>query len=215
MISSLSIVGVALALGAPALSVIYWLRVNPRIFFRIAGEQYGDLILIQKNTRILFAVGTNSSGHINILNIAVYFDDNQVDLFQTKGINKEGSADRSFPMAIIYPEQKVVTKNSLQTNHFDMQSNADEFSLKIIVTAEPDHARLPFLLSVLPVRKIRKEKIVQFRVDQNLKKDMKKQGLMLKPGESFHAVGVQSQEGVSAVTSQGTATIDVREILDD
>ncbi len=44
---------------------------------------------------------------------------------------------------------------------------------------------------------------------------MKKQGLQLKPKESIQVAGVQSQSGMSAIADKGTATVDVREILND
>lgn len=210
-----TIIGLTIALGTLTFSLIYWWRISPKVFFRVAGEQLGEPIPTSNRESIFFAIGTSSPNQVNILSLAVYFDDNQVDLFKTKGIEKEMSTERQLPMAIIFPEQKVVTKNRLQTNYFDFQAKADNFTIKLVATVEPDHSRLPFWFSILPVRKVHKERIVQFRIDADPAPSLQKQGLMLKPGESFQIAGPQSQEGISAAASQGTVTVDVREILDE
>lgn len=211
--NSISIVGLVFTL--PILSVVYWVWISPRIFFRVAGEQSGNPICVKRNARIPFAVSTRSSGYVNIINVSVYFDDNQINLFKTLGVQKEMSTDRVFPMAIIFPEKKEVKKYTLQSNYFDVQEKVDNFSVKLVAVAEPDHSRLPFWLSILPARTVRKEKIIHFRVDLNLQEDMRKQGLLLKPRESIQIIGVQSQSEMSAVADKGTVAVDVREILND
>lgn len=215
MTDPIAILGLILALVAPILSVVYWVWISPRLFFRVAGEQSGNPIYIKRNARVSFAVGTKSSGYVNIISIAVYFDNDQVDLFKTSGIQKEMSIDRLFPMAIIFPEKKVVKKYTLQANYFDIHEKVNSFSVKLVTVAEPNHSRLPFWLSILPVRATQKEKVIHFRVDPDLREDLKKQGLQLKPKESVQVTGVQSQSGMSAIADKGTAMVDVREILND
>ena len=211
----LSIIGLIIALVAPATYLFYWRFISPRIILRFAGEQMGEPLLVPRTGVVSFAVGTKSQNQINILSTEVYFNDDQVNLFKTIGINKEISLDRNLPMSVVFPEKKRIVKGTFEGNYIYMEAKVDTFSLKLVVVSEPDHSTLPFWLSVMPTRKVRTEKAVSFKIDPNFIEDLKKQGLLLKPGEAIHVSGVQSQESVFMVSSKGTSAVDVREVVDE
>lgn len=196
------------------IGVCYWLFFDPQIFFRIAGEQKGEPIIVLPVCRIPFAVSTNSFSRVILLSVSVCFNDDLVTLFSTKGIQKQLTVDREFPMEILFQEEKHVIRKTLQANYFDVQAQRDSFSIKFKTVAEVDHAKLPFLFSILPVRRVEAEWVVSFEVDPNVKMTEQTHGLMIKPGEAIQIAGEQSQERVTAATDKGVGTLRVREIVD-
>ncbi len=192
--------------------LVYWLFFSPRVFFRVGGEQKGEPIKILPVCSIPFAVSTNSCVRVNLLSVSVLFDDNFVSLFSTKGIKMEISVDRKFPMAALFLEEKIVARKILQANYLDIHARKANFSIKISVVAEADHASLPFFLSILPARKVRVERVVEFEVDSNIQMVEQTHGLMIKPGEAVQTTGIQAQDGVTAATNKGSAIVNLREI---
>src|SRR3989344_3304888 len=108
----------------------------------------------------------------------------------------------------------VLKAGYLQTNHFDYQPKTDNFSVKITVKAEADEAELPFLLNMFPSPKVISERVIRFRVDKDMVRDLKKLGLTISPGESFQSEGVQSQEALWAMSDRGVVQAKVTEITE-
>lgn len=203
--------------GAISLIVycLHWWVYSPKLFIRIGGEKLGDPIPVAKEGRIDFACGTDSSRKSGILEVLVSFDPEKVELFRTKGVAKEITVDRKFPMAVVFRDKKEVVRKVLQTNFFDYQSRVDSFAVKITVISEIDPSSLPFLLTMFSPRKVRSEKIVRFLVKEGASMDLKTHGVIIGPKESMQVVGVQSQEAVWAATSKGEATVKIMEVFDE
>lgn len=186
---------------------------SPRILIRVGGDQQGtEPIQISEKGNVPFGISTGSKVKAFIYEVWVGFNDDEVDLSETKGGEKRITADTQFPLAILFSERRAVKRGYLQTNYFDYEPKADNFSVKILVRAEADEAELPFLLNMFPVPKIVSERIVKFKVIKGITHDLKKLGLTIGPGESIQSEGVQSQESFWAVADKGIAQVKVREI---
>jgi len=195
--------------------LLHWKFYSPKPFIRVSGEQLGDLIHIPEKGNIFFAVSTKS-GHKSVLSeVWVSFDPDEADLFKTRGAERRNIADNKFPFALLFSEKRIIVKAHLQGNYFDYEAKKPKFSVKFIINSEIETTELPFLLNMFPVRKIKAERIVRFKVAQEYTANLQRDGLALLPTESMHIEGVQSQEEWHAATSKGTGILKVREIIGD
>ena len=215
MIEALSIIlGLLGAISIIAYLISYWFY-SPRIEFRVGGEQSGEPIRVISAEQISFAVFTKSSKTTRIIGEWIHFHPDEVDLFKTMGVKKEMGIDRRFPMSISFPEEKNVTKGVLQANYFNYQARSKEFTIKFDVLSEIDPVELPFFLDMFLPRKVRSQRIVTFKVDNDVVVDLKTHGLAFLPGESMQMAGVQSQEGVTAVADEGQVKVFGMVLVDD
>lgn len=92
----------------------------PKILIRVGGDQRGvEPIPIPEIGNIPFAILTKSKLKTLISEVWVSFDDESVNLFETKGVEKRITTDNRFPMAILFTERRIVKAGYLQTNYFD------------------------------------------------------------------------------------------------
>jgi hypothetical protein len=197
------------------LYLILWKFFSPRVLFRVAGEQSGEPIKVNPIGQKIFATFTKSTKKTRVLGLWIYFHPNEVDLFETSGVEKGFSVDRQFPMSISFGEEKEIVRGTLQANYFHYRTKGRKFTLKFDVLSEIDSTELPFLLDMFPPRKVRSTRTVTFEVDNNVVPDLKTHGLLLLPGEAMQVVGVQSQQGVSAVSDKEGALLDVWELIEN
>ena len=194
---------------------LHWKFYSPKPFIRVSGEQSGDPIQIPEKNTIFFAVSTKSDRKSVLCEVWVSFNPDEVDLSKTKGAEQSVIVDNKYPLALLFPEKRIIVKGHLQGNYFDYKAKKPEFSAKFIINSEIETTELPFLLNMFPARKLRTERIVRFKVTQGYTADLKRDGLLLLPKESVHLEGVQSQEEVYAATSKGIASLKVIELIDD
>lgn len=195
-----------------------WLRwfYSPKIIIRVGGDQQGvEPIQVPERGNVPFGVSTGSKLKAFISEVWVSFNDEEVDLYKTKGGERRITIDNQFPMAILFPERRAIKQGYLQTNYFDYESKAGHFSVKITTRAETDEAELPFLLNMFPAPKMITARVIKFKVVKGMANDLKKLGLMMLPGESIQSEGVQSQEAFWAVADRGIAQVKVREVIED
>ena len=189
---------------------------SPKIFIRVGGDQQGvDPIQLSEKGDVPFGISTGSKIKAFISEVWVSFNEDEVDLFKTKGIEKRITTDNLFPTAILFSDRRAVKRGYLQTNYFDYEPKIDNFSVKIIVRAETDEAELPFLLNMFPAPKIIAERLIRFKVAKGMEHDLRKLGLTIRPGESIQSEGIQSQEAFWAVADKGIAQLKIREIIED
>ncbi len=194
--------------------LIHWKFYSPHLLFRVGGEQIGEPIKVTPVGQIGFAIFTKSREKIRILGLWIRFHPDEVDLFKTRGIEKGMTIDTQFPMSIAFGEEKEVVKGSLQANYFDYQAKSNKFSLEFVVLSEINPTELPFPIDMFPPRKVRSTRIVTFEVKNDLVTDLKTHGLTLLPGEAMQIKGVQSQEGMQAVSDKEGAVIKVMELVE-
>jgi hypothetical protein len=204
-----------LGISSLVVYLIHWKFYSPRLLFRVAGEQWGEPIKVNPIGQVLFATFTKSSKKIRVLGLWIHFHPDEVDLFKTRGAKKEMTVDRQFPMSIEFGEEKDVVKGTLQVNYFNYQAKGNKFIVKFDSLSEINPTELPFLLDMFPPRKVRSTKIVTFKVDNNVVTDLKTHGLFLLPGEAMQMIGIQSQEGMWAVSEKEGTVIEVRELIED
>lgn len=194
---------------------LHWKFYSPKPFIRVSGEQSGDPIQIPEKSTIFFAVSTKSVRKSVLCGVWVSFNPDEVDLSKTRGAEQRVIVDNKYPLALLFPEKRIIVKGHLQGNYFDYEEKKPEFSAKFIINSEIETTELPFLLNMFPARKLRTERIVRFKVTQGYTVDLKRDGLLLLPKESVHLEGVQSQGEVYAATSKGIASLKVIELIDD
>jgi hypothetical protein len=127
-------------------------------------------------------------------------------------VERRGLVGDTFPHALYFPEKRIVTRGNWQGNFFDYEAKQNEFKVKFIASTEIETTELPFLINVIPPRKVRIEKIVRFKAVNDFTPTIQSSGLLLRPKEQLHLEGRQSQEAVYAATSEGTTTLKVFEI---
>ena len=208
-----------LSIRAPIpLCTSLWLRwvYSPKIIIRVGGDQQGvELIQVPESGNVPFGISTKSKLKTFVSEVWISFNDEEVDLYKTKGGEKRITTDNQFPMAILFPERRAIKQGYLQTNYFDYKPKVDHFSLKITARAETDEAELPFLLNMFPAPKVITERVIKFKVVKGMVNDLKKLGLTMLPGESMQSEGIQSQEAFWAVADRGSAQVKVREVIED
>lgn len=195
-----------------------WLRwfYPPKIIIRVGGDQQGiEMIQVPESGNVPFGISMGSKLKAFVFEVWVGFNDEEVDLYKTKGGERRITTDNQFPMAILFPERRTVKQGYLQTNYFDYEQKTDNFSVKITVRAETDEAELPFLLNMFPTPKMIAERVIKFKVVKGMTNDLKKLGLTMLPGESMQSEGVQSQGAFWAVADRGIAQVKVREVIED
>jgi hypothetical protein len=211
----LGVLGGVLGILSLTVYLIRWKFYSPRLLFRVSGEQMGEPIKVNPVGHVGFATFTKSTKKIRVLGLWINFHPNEVDLFKTRGIEKKMTVDREFPMSIAFGEEKEVVKGTLQANYFNYQAKGNKFTVKFDILSEINPTELPFLIDMFPPRKVRSMRTVTFEVDKNVVMDLKTHGLTLLPGEAMQTVGVQSQEGVWAVSDKEGAVLNVMEIVED
>jgi len=204
-----------LGISSLVVYLIRWKFYSPHLLFRVAGEQLGEPIKVNPIGQVPFATFTKSSKKIRVLGLWIYFNPDDVDLFKTRGAKKEMTVDRQFPMSIAFGEEKDVVKGTLQANYFKYQAKGNKFIVKFDGLSEINSTELPFLLDMFSPRKVRSTRTVTFEVDNNVVTDLKTHGLPLLPGEAMQTVGVQSQEGIWAVSDKEGTVIEVMELVED
>lgn len=123
----LELISFILSVSGLVFGLYYWIFLSPRIIFKISGEQLGEPIKILPSCKVLFAISTKSYSTVNILRISILFDDSFVNLFSTKGITKEISVDRKYPMVIFFSEIGTVVKNTFHAKYFELNAKQDIF----------------------------------------------------------------------------------------
>lgn len=194
---------------------LHWRFYSPKPFVRVSGEQSGDPIQIPEKGKIFFGVCTKSSCKSVLCEVWVSFNPDEVNLLKTRGAEQRVTVDNKYPLALLFPEKRIIAKRHFQGNYFDYEAINPEFSVKFIIDSEIETTELPFLLNMFPSRKLRTSRVVRFKVTQGYTTDPKKDGLRLLPKESIHIEGIQSQEGVYAATSKGVGSLKVIELIDD
>lgn len=194
---------------------LHWRFYSPKPFVRVSGEQSGDPIQIPEKGKISFGVCTKSGCKSVLCEVWVSFNPDEVNLLKTRGAEQRVTVDNKYPLALLFPEKRIIAKGHFQGNYFDYEAINPEFSVKFIVDSEIEATELPFLLNMFPSRKLRTGRVVRFKVTPGYATDLKRDGLQLLPKESIHIEGVQSQEGVIAATSKGVGSIKVIELIDD
>jgi len=194
---------------------IRWKFYSPYLLFRVGGEQMGNPIKVTPVGQVGFAIFTKSTKRTRILGLWIHFHPDEVDLFKTRGVKKEMTIDTQFPMSIAFGEEKEVVKGTLQSNYFNYEAKGNKFTVKFDVLSEIDSTELPFLIEMFSSRKVRSTRIVTFEVDNDVIMDLKTHGLTLLPGESMQMKGMQSQEGMQAVSDKEGAVIKVMELIED
>lgn len=219
ILSKMEITAIILSIIATIPFCAYlWLRwfYSPKIIIRVGGDQQGvEPIQVPERGDVPFGVSTGSKLKAFISEVWVSFNDEEVDLYKTKGGERRITTDNQFPMAILFTGRRVVKASYLQTNHFDYEPKADTFSVKITVRATVDEAELPFLLNMFPVPKMITARVIKFKVVKEMANDLKKLGLTMLPGESIQSEGIQSQEALWAVADRDVAQVKVREIIEE
>jgi len=175
----------------------------------------GNPIKVTPVGQVGFAIFTKSTKRTRILGLWIHFHPDEVDLFKTRGVKKEMTIDTQFPMSIAFGEEKEVVKGTLQSNYFNYEAKGNKFTVKFDVLSEIDSTELPFLIEMFSSRKVRSTRIVTFEVDNDVIMDLKTHGLTLLPGESMQMKGMQSQEGMQAVSDKEGAVIKVMELIED
>ena len=211
IISLLAIVLAIIPLGIYFIQKLFY---SSKVFFRIGGEQAGEPIQIPENGRVDFAVSTELKHKIFISEVWVSFDPDQVDLFKTRGAEKRGTLEEQFPVAILFPDRRVIKKDNFQGNYFDYETKISEFLIKLTAISEIDETELPLILRMFPTSKISTELIVKFKVFKDIAFNLQKTGLMLRPNESLEVEGTQAQEAVMASSEKETAKLRVIEIIE-
>lgn len=184
---------------------------SPKIIFRVAGEQNGEPIKTSHVGRINFAVSTKSSHKIILSEVFVGFSPDKVDLSKTKGAETRVDVNTEFPMTLLFPEKRTITKKHLQANYFDYETNNSEFLIKFTAFVNVDETEIPHVLDMFAPKKIRVERIVKFNVAKD--NELFKKGLRLAPGESVLVEGSQAQEAVWAQSEKDSATVKIHEIV--
>lgn len=215
MYETISFVLGALGILSLIVYLIHWKFYSPRLLFRVSGEQLGEPIKVNPVGQVKFAAFTKSTKKTQVLGLWIHFHPHEVDLFKTRGTKNEMTVDRQFPLSIAFGEEKEVVKGTLQANYFNYQAKGNKFTVKFDVLSEINPTELPFLLDMFPPRKVRSTRIVTFEVEKNVVLDLKTHGLTLLPGEAIQMKGVQSQEGVWAVSDKEGAVLSITEIVED
>ncbi|GAB6284328.1 MAG: hypothetical protein STSR0009_05270 [Methanoregula sp.] len=175
----------------------------------------GEPIKVNPVGQVGFATFTKSVKNIRVLGLWIHFHPDEVDLFKTRGVKKEMTIDTQFPMFIAFGEEKEVRKGTLQGNYFNYQAKNNKFTVKFEVHSEINPNELPFLIDMFPPRKVRSTRIVTFKVENDVVIDLKTHGLTLLPGETMQMKGVQSQEGMRAVSDKEGTVLNVIELVED
>lgn len=218
----LNVIAILISLVAliPLLAyLLHWKFYSPKPFIRVSGEQSGDPIHIPEKGNILFAVSTKSDRKSVLSEVWVNFNPDEVDLSKTKGAEKRVTVDNrfpnEFPLAILFPEKRIIVKGHFRGNYFDYETKKTDFSVKFIINSQIQTTTLPFLLNMFPARTMQREWIVRFKVIQGYTANIPRYGLALLPKESLHLEGIQSQGAMHAATSKGIGSLKVIELIGD
>lgn len=210
----LSILALIAGSVAPGAYIFHKVLYSPKIFFRVGGEQSGEPIQVAENGREIFAVGTKSTRKIVLSEVLVCYNPDEVDISKTKGADTRITVDAKFPIALVYPERRVVTEKHLQANYFECVPKSPEFSVKLTAVASVDETEIPSLLDMFSPRKVRQERIVKFRVVKERVRDLRNTGLLMGPYEAMQIEGSQSKEAVWAQAEKGSAALKLIETVE-
>lgn len=186
----------------------------PKVLFRVGGEHQGDSIGVPKNGSVPFAVLTRSKRRVLLTGVWVAFDPDEVDLSKTKGAEQRITTDREFPVALFFPELRVVSRGHLQANYLDYHARNEAFRLKFTAYATLDAAELPWFLDMFGPKAFRAERMLHFSVATNAH-DLREYGLSVSPGESFSVEGPQAQQAVWAKTDKAGTTLRMIELVEN
>src|SRR3989344_3792846 len=84
-----------------------WLFFTPKISIRVGGEQGGEPIQVPERGNVYFAVSTTSKYRVFISEVWVAYDDDPVDLSQTKGAEERITTDSRFLTALFFSERRA------------------------------------------------------------------------------------------------------------
>ena len=180
-----------LGVSSLILYFIRWKFYQPDLFFRVGGEQQGNLIKVPPMGLVPFASSTTSKKKSKILELSILFDPDEVDLFKTPGVEKSLTSDRQFPVSIQFVDKIDVVRGFLQANFFNYVAKEDKFTIRFEGLSEIDPTEIPPLLDMIPPRKIRSSRMVTFEVDKNIVWNHITHGLFSRPGEAMRTVGEQ------------------------
>lgn len=213
-LATLSLILSAVALIPVIAYYLRWQFYSPRLFVRVGGDQQGQPISVPSEGMIQFAIGTKSRRRVYVTEVWVGFDEEGMDLSETKGAGQRFTTEHHFPRALLFSEKRIVIRRHLQGNHFVYRAKAAEFAVRFVAVAEVDEAEMPFLLDMFPPPKRRLVRTVRFRTTSE-PRTLQQLGLAVQPGEALHVEGIQAQEAAWAATDKGEAQVIVREIIDD
>jgi hypothetical protein len=200
-----------------ALSIVVYLTrylTAPRLFCRVAGEQSGEPIpLVAIEGSISFAIGTTTKRGVELLLVSVSATD-EVEI-RSKDGERVLTRDHDFPFAVEFRDSRELARGHLQGLSVSYRAAASSFQLKIRMLAALKEEDLGFLLDMFSPRKVKRERIVRFRVDPSLKLTLQQSGLVLRPGEAVQVQGKQAQDAFWAAADKEGSQVLVRELLDD
>lgn len=207
----ISILALILAL-IPLLA--YFARAHlAKVLFRVGGEQQGDVVSVPRDGTIPFAVLTQSKRRVLLSGAWVAFDPDEVDLSKTKGAEQRITTDRDFPVALLFPELRVVSRGYIQMNYLDYHAKRAEFRFKFTAYATLDAAELPSLLDMFGAKAFRTERMVRFSVAADAH-GLRENGLLVSPGESVSVEGPQAQQAVWAKADKEGTTLRIIEFVE-
>ena len=130
-----------LGVSSLILYFIRWKFYQPDLFFRVGGEQQGNLIKVPPMGLVPFASSTTSKKKSKILELSILFDPDEVDLFKTPGVEKSLTSDRQFPVSIQFVDKIDVVRGFLQANFFNYVAKEDKFTIRFEGLSEIDSYR--------------------------------------------------------------------------
>lgn len=204
------IVGV-LGLVPIAAYLVHLAVYSPGAFFRVCGDPATGPIEITGEGCYPFGISTNSNGKVRIEEIKVKFDPEKIELKPTSDGKTQTSIDREFPLEIVFPVARETRKNFFQLYGFDYVVHSEHFRLRFEGVAQVAAEEVPPVLDLLPPRKIKFARLVDFAAPENFQPDPKKHGFFLSPGESSGADGDLAKKAVYAVADKEGATLRVIE----
>jgi hypothetical protein len=185
----------------------------PKVSFRVGGLLLVEPIRVPKSGTINFAVFTESKRRVLLSGVWVEFDPDEVDLSKTKGAEHRITADSEFPVALFFPEIRIVSKGNLQANHITYQAMKEAFRIKLAAYAAVDVAELPWLLDMFGTKVFRADRLLRFSVSEDLR-DLLELSLAVLPGERMSIEGPQAQEEVWAKADNAGTTMKVIEVAE-
>jgi hypothetical protein len=185
----------------------------PKVSFRVGNMLVAEPINVPRNGRIHFAVFTESKRRIMMSGVWVEFDPDEVDLSKTKGAEQRLTTDGESPVALFFPEVRIVAKGHLQANHFDYQARKDAFRVNLVAYATVDVAELPWLLDMFGPKTLRVERTLRFSVSAD-PSNIPELGLVLRPKEGMSVEGPQAQEAIWAKTDKAGTAVKIIEFAE-
>jgi hypothetical protein len=185
----------------------------PRVSFRVGDMLGSEPIHVPRSGSIRFAVLTELKKRVILSGVWVEFDPDEVDLSKTKGADQRLTADNEFPVALFFPEVRIISKGHLQANHFDYHTRKDAFRTKLVAYATVDIAELPWLLDMFGPKTFRIERTLYFLVTDDPGK-IPELGLLLRPGEAMSVEGPQAQEAIWAKADKPATKLKLIEFVE-